>query len=58
MVAVCPAHMVGLLTEMVGVMFTVTLLTAVLVAIQPKALVPVTEYEVFTNGLTTVVPEE
>ena len=43
---------------MVGVMFTVTLLTAVLVAIQPKALVPVTEYEVFTNGLTTVVPEE
>ena len=43
---------------MVGVMFTVTLLTAVLVAIQPKALVPVTEYEVFTNGLTRLVPDE
>ena len=43
---------------MVGVVFTVTLLTAVLAPMQPKALVPVTEYDVFTNGLTTFEPDE
>ena len=42
----------------VGVVLTVTLLTAVLTPIQPKALVPVTEYDVFVNGLTTFEPDE
>ena len=37
---------------------TVTVATAVFVAIQPNALVPVTEYDVFTNGLTTLLPDE
>ena len=46
------------LTVIVGVVFTVTELTAVFVAIHPKALVPVTEYDVFTNGLTTFEPDE
>ena len=54
----CPVQMTPEFTVMVGVMLTVTELTAGFTAIQPKALVPVTEYEVFTNGLTTVVPDE
>jgi hypothetical protein len=53
-----PVHKVPLFTVIVGVTFTVTLLTAVLVATQPWALVPVTLYEVFTNGDTIAEPLE
>ena len=38
-----PVQITPEFTVMVGVMFTVTLLTAVLVPTQPNALVPVTE---------------
>ena len=38
-----PVQITPEFTVMVGVVFTVTLLTAVLTPIQPKALVPVTE---------------
>ena len=38
-----PVQITPEFTVMLGVMFTVTLLTAVLVPTQPKALVPVTE---------------
>ena len=43
MVKDCPVQITPEFTVMLGVMFTVTLLTAVLVPTQPKALVPVTE---------------
>ena len=39
----CPVQITPEFTVMVGVVFTVTLLTAVLAPIQPKTLVPVTE---------------
>ena len=39
----CPVQITPEFTVIVGVVFTVTLLTAVLTPIQPKALVPVTE---------------
>lgn len=53
-----PEHTVPLLTVMVGVMSTVMVLTAVLILTQPAVLVPVTEYEVVTPGLTVnVLPE-
>ena len=38
-----PVQITPEFTAMVGVMYTVTLLIAVFVAIQPKALVPLTE---------------
>ena len=43
---------------MVGVVFTFTVLTTVLELGQPNALVPVTEYEVVTVGLTIAEPPE
>src|SRR6185312_5202693 len=58
MVNELPEQIVPLFTVMVGVVFTVTALTAVFVATQPKALVPVTLYEVVVVGDTTEVPLE
>jgi hypothetical protein len=42
----------------VGVVFTVIVLTAVLAPMQPNTLVPVTEYDAVVNGLTTFEPDE
>jgi hypothetical protein len=53
-----PKQILPLFTETVGVMYTVTLHKAVLVATQPWALVPVTLYVVLTNGDTIGEPLE
>src|SRR6185503_15968520 len=53
-----PLQIVPLFTVIVGVALTVTKLTAVSAPMQPKALVPVTLYEVVVVGDTTEVPLE
>ena len=58
MVNELPVQMLPLLTDTVGVIYTVTLLKAVLVDTQPWALVPVTLYVVLTNGDTIGEPLE
>ena len=50
--------MAPLLTTMVGVVYTVTVETAVLELRQPKLLVPVTLYEVVETGFTVGDPLE
>ena len=54
----CPAHIEPLLTEIVGVGFTVTLLIAGLALTQPAEFVPQTEYDVLAVGETVAVPLE
>jgi len=54
----CPEQMVPLFTVMVGVMSTVTLLTAPIKLIHPAEFVPVTEYELVTIGATVEEPFE
>jgi hypothetical protein len=51
-----PEQIVALFTVMFGRVFTETLETAVLEATQPLVPVPVTEYEVFEDGLTVKLP--
>jgi hypothetical protein len=58
MVNELPVQMLPLFTDTVGVIFTVTLLTAVFPDTQPWALVPVTLYVVLTNGDTIADPLE
>jgi hypothetical protein len=57
-VKVLPEHTDPLMTEIVGVLFTVTLLIALLAPTQPWALVPVTVYDALTSGKTVAEPEE
>ena len=58
MVNELPVQILPLFTDTVGVIYTVTLLTAVLLDTQPWALVPVTLYDVLTNGDTIADPLE
>jgi hypothetical protein len=51
-----PEQIVGLLTASVGVVFTLTVETAVLEAGQPAADTPVTEYDVVVFGDTVKFP--
>jgi len=51
-----PEQRVGLLTLIVGVVFTEIVETAVLEAAQPFVPVPVTEYEVLAEGVTVKLP--
>ena len=54
-----PLQIEPLLTDRVGLAFTVKLLTAVFVPTQPNELVPVTEYEKTPMvGVTIVVPPD
>jgi hypothetical protein len=53
-----PEHTEPALADTVGFGLTVTLLTADDVLTQPSELVPITEYEVVTVGLTTADPPE
>jgi hypothetical protein len=58
MVNELPVQILPLFTDTVGVIYTVTLLTAVLLDTQPWALVPVTLYDVLTKGDTIADPLE
>ena len=58
MVKSCPAQILPLFTEMVGLGFTVTLITAGERLTQPKVLVPLTEYELVALGVITALPDE
>jgi hypothetical protein len=55
-VNVSPVQMAPELTATVGLVFTVTVATAVFK--QPNALLPVTVYDVLVVGLTIEVPPE
>ena len=56
MVNELPTQTLPLFTVTTGRAFTVTVLTVAAELAQPAALVPVTEYELVTAGVTTAAP--
>ena len=58
MVKIYPAQIVPLFTETMGEAITVTFEIAATDELHPDAIVPVTEYAEFTDGITVLLPDE